>query len=268
MRPQPGFTPHVSTLGQGARRALALHCTMAFGGAWAGVSKALGPQMTLVAPDMPSHGQSADWDEVSDFGDTVYAASAALLDAGPMDVIGHSFGAAIALRLAVDFPDRIRSLTLFEPVLFLFALADAPETMVDTESRAKPFTDALLAGNRREGARLFNRMWSTGPVWDSLPERARAAMARAIHVVPDTHAFLYNDTAGFLEEGVLAKVQMPTLVMRGDLALPAVKATNAGLARRLGNAMEVVIPGAGHMAPISHPAEVAEAISEVLRRSA
>ncbi|MDF1727616.1 MAG: hypothetical protein P1U53_07700, partial [Sulfitobacter sp.] len=72
MRAQPGFVPHVTELGSGPRHVLALHCTMAFGGAWSGMSKALGEGTTLVAPDMPSHGGSADWDEQSDFSDTVF----------------------------------------------------------------------------------------------------------------------------------------------------------------------------------------------------
>ncbi|MFC6639182.1 alpha/beta fold hydrolase [Sulfitobacter sp. JBTF-M27] len=91
------------TLGKGDRRALALHCTMAFGGAWKGLSNAL-PELTMLAPDMPSHGRSADWDEVSDFSDTVYAGTLAVMDETPMDVIGHSFGAVTALRLAVAHP--------------------------------------------------------------------------------------------------------------------------------------------------------------------
>ena len=118
MTAQPGFKAHVSTLGAGARRVMALHCTMAFGGAWGNLAAALGEGVSVVAPDMPSHGKSSDWDEVSDFSETVYQASMAALDDAPMDVVGHSFGAAIALRMAVEHPDRIRSLTLFEPVFF------------------------------------------------------------------------------------------------------------------------------------------------------
>ena len=91
-----------------------------------------------------------------------------------------------------------------------------------------------------------------------MPERTRAAMVRAIHVVPDTHAFLYDDAAGMLP--LLEKLDMPTLAMRGEYAHPAIIATNDGLAARIPGASQSVIEGAGHMAPISHPAEVAAAI--------
>lgn len=257
MSAQAGFVPHVTTLGKGPRRVLALHCTLAFGGAWAGVAKVLGDEVTLVAPDMPSHGRSDDWDEVSDFSQTVFEASMSCLDDDPMDVIGHSFGAATALRMAADHPNRIRSLMLIEPVFFVVARRDAPEMLEDHDARAAPFFEAMATGDRTLAARTFNRMWSTSGTWDAMPERSKAAMIRAIHVVPDTHGFLYEDAFGLLEPGVLDAVKAPAVLMRGEHALPAIKATNAGLARRLGNATEAVIEGAGHMAPISHPEPVA-----------
>lgn len=267
MKAQPGFAPHITTLGTGARRVLALHCTMAFGGAWGGVGKALGEDVSIVAPDMPSHGKSADWDEISDFGETVFQASMSALDTGPMDVIGHSFGAATALRMAVEHPKRIRSLTLFEPVFFAAALAEGSDALDDDERNIVEMEEALKRRDFDAAARAFNGMWSAGPGWDKLPERSRAAMARAVHVVPMTKPFLYDDNRNLLAAGRMEAVDAPTLVMRGAQSLPIITATNAGLSKRLGNAVEVVVKGAGHMAPISHPVEVAGAIGELLAQS-
>ncbi|MGC1504116.1 MAG: alpha/beta hydrolase [Sulfitobacter sp.] len=267
MTAQQGFAPFVTTIGNGSRRALALHCTMAFGGAWAGFAKAL-PALTLVAPDMPSHGQSPDWDETSSFGETVFQASLAAMDDMPMDLIGHSFGAMIALRIAVDAPERVRSLTVIEPVFFAVAKADAPDTLTEHAVKARPFTDAMEAGDRETAARRFNRMWSDdGPRWDSLPERTRAAMTRAVHVVPDTQDFLFEDTEGLLNAGALDACTVPTLVVRGSAAHPAITAANNGLTERMPNATSVVIDGAGHMAPITHPLELAKVMGPLLARS-
>ena len=267
LNPQSGFKAHTTTLGQGPRRALALHCTMAFGGAWGGLAKVIGDQVTLICPDMPSHGRSPDWDETSDFSDTTYAASLAAMDDTPMDIIGHSFGAAVALRIATTHPEKVRSLTLFEPVFFGLAGRDAPDTLVAHDAQAQPFNMAIASGDRSAAARAFNAMWSGGPKWDTLSDRSRAAMTRAIHVVPDTIGFLYDDNRNVLCDETLAAVQTPTIAMRGEHALPAIAAVTAGLTRRLGNATEVVIDGAGHMAPISHPAAVGAAISTLLARS-
>lgn len=267
MRPQPDFTPHITTLGTGDRSALALHCTMAFGGAWNGFSKAM-PELTLTAPDMPSHGRSADWDGVSNFGDTVYAASLSALGAGPMDVIGHSFGAMTALRLVASHPMLIRTLTLVEPVFFAIAMQEAPGTLDEHDQSAKPFKDAIETGDVETAARTFNRMWSTdGPAWDTLPERTRAAMMRGVRVVPDTYNLLYNDEAGLLVPGVLEAVTVPTLILRGAQAHPAITSVNNGLVARMPTATQAVIPEAGHMAPISHPSVVADAVRRLLAKS-
>ena len=257
----------MSTLGSGPRRVLALHCTLAFGGAWGGMAKLLGEDLTFVAPDMPSHGRSVDWDERSSFADTVLAASLSVMDEGLMDVIGHSFGAATALRMAVEHPQKVRSITLIEPVFFAAAMASAPETMGDHDSRTQPFVEAMLAGDRALAARLFNRMWSEAGTWDRLPDRTRAAMTRAIHVVPDIHAFLYEDLCGLLEPGQLDALSVPTLLVRGEHALPAIAAVNDGLCKRIPGAVQSLIAGAGHMAPITHPSETAVAFASLLERA-
>ena len=95
--PQPLFA---RSFGDGPRQVLALHCTMAHSGAWRGLSAALSDVATLTATDMLCHGRSPDWDRAGDFQDRIARAAGAHLTA-PMDVIGHSFGAATALRLAV-----------------------------------------------------------------------------------------------------------------------------------------------------------------------
>lgn len=260
MRAQAGFKPYVATIGTGARKALALHCTMAFSGAWKGFSTCLGDDWTLIAPDMPSHGRSADWDMVSDFSDTVYAASLACLSE-PMDVIGHSFGGVTALRLAVEHPDLVRSLTMIEPVFFHAADLTDPAVVADHNSAARAVFDALDEGDRETAARLFNKMWSSdAPRWADVPEQVRGAMMRAISVVPDTHDFLYDDTAKLMAR--LGTVTIPSLLVRGALSHGIIAATNRTLAHQLPNARDEKIAGAGHMAPITHPKEMARLWSD------
>lgn len=264
MKPQAGFTPHVAHLGTGPRKVLALHCTLAFSGAWAGLMRQMTGEVTLIAPDMPSHGQSADWDGQSSFADTVFAASLSCLTE-PMDVVGHSFGGATALRLAVARPDLVRSLTMIEPVFFSVAQADDPEATAAHAAKSQPFYDLVQAGDMAQAARTFNRMWSDGPRWPDMPERVRAAMTRAIHVVPDTTAFLFDDTAGLIPN--LGRAAMPTLLVRGAQTDRVIEITNAGLVRRMPNAREAVMEGAGHMAPVTHPAEMADLLRALWQRS-
>lgn len=264
--PQPLF---VREFGAGPRRVLALHCTMAHSGAWRGVSAAMPDEAVFVAPDMLSHGRSPDWDGQGDIQDRMTEATAPLLTAGT-DLVGHSFGATVALRLAVAQPEKLRSLTLIEPVFFAVALQDAPDLVDAHNAEATPFIEALQRGEDRLAARLFNRMWAIEgqPRWPDLPESTRAAMTRGIRIVPACDASLFRDRAGLLEPGVLSRVRCPVHLIRGSLTNPVIRAVNEGLAQRLADADSLVIEGAGHMAPITHPAETAVLLRRLLALSA
>ncbi len=247
------FKPHIAQLGQGPQTALALHCTLAFSGAWGGFVKAVGPDWRFMAPDMPNHGKSPDWE--GDFVAQALAGARAALSE-PMHVIGHSFGAVLAMRLAIEHPELVKSATLFEPVFFCIAKADAPESVAEHDAMAAPFYEAFALGDMELAARRFNRMWSpSGPPWDRLPDQLRAAMSRAIPVVPETEDFLFGDSAGLIPR--LKDIEAPVLLMQGESSPAIIKATNQGLAARIRGARQVEIAGAGHMAPISHPKEVA-----------
>jgi len=262
--PQPAF---VRSFGTGPRRVLALHCTLAHSGAWRGLAELVGDKATLIAPDMLSHGRSPDWDGQGDYQDRCVDAVAHLMEPD-MDIIGHSFGATIALRLAVAHPEKVRSLTMIEPVFFAVALADDPEMVATHEAEAAPYIEALAAGDDALAARLFNRMWSNGaPRWPDMPETTRAAMTRAIHVVPAQRPSLFDDRPGMLAPGVLDRITAPALLLRGSQTHPAMAVVNEGLARRLPDAQSVVIEGAGHLLPITHPLETAAELRRLFDRA-
>ncbi|SLN28078.1 haloalkane dehalogenase [Falsiruegeria litorea R37] len=250
---------HVRLMGEGARDVLAIHCTIAHSGAWKRLASLLSEEATFHAFDMLSHGQSADWDGHGDFQDRNVEAALSVLER-PMDVVGHSFGATVALRAAVERPDLVRSLTLIEPVFFAVALQDAPALVAEHDRIAQPYQAAMQAGDWPLAARLFNRMWSTdgGPRWPQLPEATRAAMIRGIPVVPACDAALFDDRAGVLAPGVLDGLSMPVMLLRGGQSQPVIGSINGGLARRIPGAIDHVVDGAGHMVPISHPQDVAQ----------
>ncbi|SLN22876.1 alpha/beta fold hydrolase [Ruegeria meonggei] len=253
---------HVSHLGQGDRKVLALHCTIAHSGVWAGLAAVLKGQASFVAPDMLSHGRSPDWDRQGHLFERLTEASLEHLTE-PMDVIGHSFGAMIALRLAVEHPELVRSVVLVEPVFFAVAQQDAPDLVAEYAHVAQPYMDAIAAGDEPLAARLFNRMWAgdAGPQWADLPEPARAGMVRGIHLVGAVENALLNDTMGLLDPSKIAQADMPVLLLHGSHTHKVMVAINSGLQTRLPQAESDVIDGAGHMGPISHPRETGAAIA-------
>lgn len=255
----PDNRPPSVTFGQGPRAALALHCTLAHAGAWRGVGAALADILTISAFDLPGHGKAPPWSRSGDLHDVCMAQAAARLTK-PMDVIGHSFGATVALRLAVEHPDLVRSLTLIEPVLFAAARLDAPEEIAAHLKEARPYMAALDAGDMEQAARLFNRLWGDGRRWDDLRPSARKYMTDRMYMIPLQSAAIFEDNANLLAPDRIAKVTLPSLLISGSESPNIARTINAALARRLSDVRSVTVDGAGHMAPLTHPQEVAGAI--------
>lgn len=252
--------------GTGARPVLALHCSLAHGGAWLGLAAHL-PGATLIAPDLPGHGTAPEWDGRADLHGLATRQTLNLLrQTGPVDVIGHSLGATVALRAALEDPDLIRSLTLIEPVLFCAArAADWPGWAGYVADHA-PFAAHLAAGRPADAARHFQSIWGAGQPWDETPARQRAYIVDRIHLISAQNPTLLDDAAGLLAPWRLESLGIPTLLIEGAESPPIIAAINDELARRLPQATRKVIPGAGHMAPVTHPAACAAAVAAHLGR--
>ena len=246
--------------GQDERPALALHCMMGNGSYWRPIAAEVADLVAITAPDMPGHGPSPEWQgEPPDFHTAVTRQVAALITR-PVDLIGHSIGATIALRIAVAAPEAVRSLTLVEPVLFA-AAPDAANTAEMEEIR-----DAVLAGDPTEAARRFLNTWG-GLEWEQQTPTARQRLARQMSMVVAGNDALMHDSANILRDGGLEAIDAPVLLVMGEDSPPVIPAIADALAARLQDVGRAVVPGAGHMLPITHPAQMADLLRLNLERS-
>ncbi len=251
----------------GARPVLALHCSLAHSGAWSGLAKRL-PDMQLTAFDQPGHGRAADWDGQADL-QTVTTRIAAefaeqLGGGAPIDLIGHSFGATVCLRLALERPDLVQSLVLVEPVLFAAARASgSPVWPAFAESHGQVETE-IRAGRLDAAVRLFHAAWGGPVAFDDLAQAQQDYMRDRIALIAAQGPALLADSGGILRYLALESLGVPVLLIEGAASPPVIGAIHDELARRLPQVTRVSIAGAGHMLPITHPAEVAEAITRHL----
>jgi len=108
---------HVYRYGpDGPIRVLALHGLTGHGKRWQTLATRHLPDVAVAAPDLLGHGRSS-WDAPWTIDANVEALAAMLnADGGqPVVVVGHSFGAAIALNLAAARPDLVHALVLLDP---------------------------------------------------------------------------------------------------------------------------------------------------------
>ena len=236
--------------------AMLLHCSLAHAGAWDGVARALADRCASVAPDLVGHGRGPARDLDREYHDHCTALAMGHLPDAPCHLIGHSFGATVALRLALDHPARVASLTLIEPVLF--AAAKGQPGWQQHRAMMAGLGPLLAAGDLDAAAAHFLSEWGGGVPFSAMPEAKRAYMGARIWVVPESAPVLEEDRANLLPR--LGQLHCPTLLIEGDRSPPVIAEIQAALAVAIPQARRTVVAGAGHMAPITHPAQVAAEI--------
>jgi lipase len=256
-------TTHAQTFGTADRKAVALHCSLAHSGAWKAMAAEMAEPLSLTAFDLPGHGKSADWDGAEDFTALCAAVAKGFIDE-PVDLIGHSGGAVAALQIALEMPEMVRTLTLIEPVLFA-AAKGFPEYEAFRTSMA-PYRAALAAGHKMLAAEKFTQIWGTGTPWNQIEERSRQYMADRIHLIEAGMPALADDNFGILAEDRLEGLDMPVMIIIGTACPPVIGRIAEEIAARLADVGLAEVPGAGHLLPVTHAAQVAGLIDVNLSR--
>jgi pimeloyl-ACP methyl ester carboxylesterase len=248
-----------------------LHSTGASSSQWRRLAAELGDRFHVIAPDLCGYGGTAPW---SGEGEISLAAEAALVAAlvgrldEPVHLVGHSFGGAVALRLARMRPELVKSLVLIEPVAFhLLRAGDAIDAQAFEEiSRvADEVARSLACGDFRGGFGRFVDYWSGEGAWAVVPEEKRRALAARLGKVALDFWSALNDPARL---GDLARLDLPTLVIRGGTSPIPVRRIAWHLARTLPRVQLETIEHAGHMAPLTHADEVHALVAAHLGRNA
>ena len=177
-------------------------------------------------------------------------------------VLGISFGARIALDFALAHPELVKSLTLVAPSVSGEPMTEAIRHFVEEE-------DALVEGGDLPGATELNlRFWVDGP--QRSPAQVNAQVRQRVYEM-QYHAFNVPMPEDTEEQELqppalarLAEVQMPTLVIIGDLDLPEKQALSEQLASSIPAARKVVIAGAAHMVSMERPEEFNRAVLDFL----
>nr|WP_255569763.1 alpha/beta hydrolase [Actibacterium sp. 188UL27-1] len=237
---------------------------MAHSGAWRGLGGHLRDLLTFRVFDLPGHGRSPDW-AGGDYQTVCVDEALALLDGQPAHLLGHSYGASVVLRLAVQHPHLAKSLTLIEPVYFA-----AVAGTVDFERHSAdflPFEQAFNAGDMERAAQVFTELWGDGTPWSDLSDAQRDALAARIHLIPEQAPGLYDDPGGVLAANALEKMDIPVLLVEGEESPPVISAILDVFAARLPRTSRLRVPGAGHMVPLTHAGEVAGAVRALIQEA-
>jgi pimeloyl-ACP methyl ester carboxylesterase len=174
------------------------------------------------------------------------SALVASLDLDPLVVIGHSMGAAVAQRFAIDRPDAVEGLVLVAPV----------------PASGMPFPPHLVEMFRSiPGDPARAAAW-LGTLTHDEPSREIRTIMRAAAAAADTDAALENfeswRTLDFADEA--ATIATPTLVLAASGDRP--EFARAKVADVIDGSRFQIVDAAGHYVPLERPDRVAQAIED------
>jgi pimeloyl-ACP methyl ester carboxylesterase len=171
-------------------------------------------------------------------------------------LLGHSYGGAVALQLALRWPQRVLSLTLYEPVRFAL-LADDPRLSADIRGFGNQVADLARAGDLESSARRFIDYWSRPGAFDSLPPARQLAVAARMPKVAAEFAAIFSDA---LPPSAYAHLPMPVTVLVGGRSPAPAQGVAERLVQLCPRASLVRLPHCGHMGALESPADVVQAL--------
>lgn len=174
------------------------------------------------------------------------------LELPPVVAVGHSMGAANAMRLAIDHPDHVRGVVAAGAFA---SFGDKPDLQVFVRDQVAPLTDPIP----RELAYHFQRDTLARATAPGLLETMTGESLRApAHVWRQAFARLMDDD--FKDD--LPRLAVPTLMVQGsaDAFVPA--ADTEHLLRTLQRAQASVWSGAGHAMHWEEPARFAAEVAD------
>ncbi|QCQ91947.1 alpha/beta hydrolase [Rhodococcus sp. SGAir0479] len=246
----------------GGPEVLALHGLTGHGRRWEALGADQLRDTRIIAPDLRGHGRSP-WTPPWGL-DTHVADLVRVLDehaTGPVVVMAHSFGGAIALHLARTVPDRIRGLVLLDPALGL-----DPETMSRVAGLvvAHPdYTDAAEARSEK-----IHGSWADVPA-EALDADLAEHLVRLDNgrvgwrmSVPAVVASWGEMARGY----VLPPKGTPTVLVQALRVQPpyVTPQFRAALAEHLGADLTIADLDCDHMVPHARPDDVAALVRKLL----
>ena len=176
-------------------------------------------------------------------------------------VIGHSYGGAIAVQLAIEAPSLVRSLVVLEPAIM------AADAIADFFEAAAPVFAAYRSGDFAKAVDGFLSAVSA-PDWRSA----------VVNTVPGGAEQAEKDAPTFFEVEVPAleewvfdgdrsgRISQPILYVIGGESIPLFEAGRQHFQSLIPHTEHVVVPGVNHLMQMQDPKLVAAPIADFLSR--
>ena len=231
---------------------------------WLSFLRELPEGYQVIAPDLPGHGDSLlEQDASYDVRSLAQAVIRGLdaLETGPVHVAGTSLGGAVSLAIAVERPQQVLSVGLFNP-----AGAPGAETEMIAAAARGDGDNPLIATDRESLDALLALVFYDEPV---MPWPVRSVLTRYHGRRADIHQQIWKELWQTREPigPILEQISAPVLLVWGEQdEVFNVRGVEV-FERHLGRVTTVILPDSGHTSVVEDAEETARLYHEFLQQS-
>ncbi|TNC62075.1 alpha/beta fold hydrolase [Rubellimicrobium roseum] len=243
---------------------LFVHGAVSDARAWEPIRAEISDQHRFIAPTLRYFG-TEDWpDEGENFSVATHAddvtAFIEALDLGPVHLVGWSYGANVATAVALDHPDLVQSLVLYEPSLgTLVKEGEAGEAAREAAGQMfGPVTTAVQEGDAEKATRaLIEGVFQMEPgSYESLPQEMQDLQLANARTMP----LLWSAPSWDITCEMLGQLNKPTLLVHGGDSNAFWRHVAQSMSECLPQAEVGTLPGVNHNGPVSDPVGLAAMI--------
>ena len=236
---------------------------------WRSLTEYLNGRFRVICPDLPGYGRSKDvgGNRVKTLEEIVRLLEPVFDHYDePVHLVGHSFGAAVALKAARMHPGKVRSLTMIEPAVFNLVWAKHGVLSAKTKQfvcAARSSQSALEEGDAWSAMRIFLDFWNGEGSWGRTSLSLCQKLATCAAQIQDDFSALVMDKFTDLDA---AGVVCPVLNVTGANSPSEMRMISETLQQSLPFIRHEVVTDAGHMLPMTDPHLTDPMIGEFLEQ--
>lgn len=250
---------------------IALHCSGSAASQWTHLADTLGDTCDLLAPEHYGSDSAGEWGGAHAFtlaDEAERSLGLIQCETGKVHLVGHSYGGGVALAVALAAPERIASLVLYEPSAFHLLRQMGPagaEAFAEITAVARDICQGVITGDYCGAMERFVDYWGAPGAFARMRPALQDRLIRWAPKAPlDFHALIDNPLA----VDAYTTLDIPTLILCGEHAPRPTWTIAHRLAELLPQGRVAIVPGAGHLGPITHPEIVSPVMARHIRGTA
>ncbi|WP_096087544.1 alpha/beta fold hydrolase [Agaribacterium haliotis] len=233
---------------------LLLHCSSSNHHQWRRLGELIGKSFRVLAPDLSGHGvslnEAGERQKCNDL-----TALRGLIEhlKSPVIIVGHGYGASLALELALLQSARCRAFCLIEALPFGLLNADAPLYQQQAEVLDK-LQQKVHKGQLASAARRYMSFWAGLGHWLGLPRQDKLLLEQYLPLA--LQEWQYQQSLGRGIRADLAALNKAVTLVHGSKSTALSRQLQRELIACLPQANQIIVRDAGHMSPTSHSEQI------------